>query len=177
MILDYWVDPQSNNKCPYKTGEEKVIWKWRQKLVFGCRGPRNSWGRQKLEEARTFPEFFRGSPSDSSVLEFGLPELWGNNIFVVLSHQFYGDFFYSRPGNWGFPGCSVVENPPANAGDTDSIPGLGRSPWRRNWQPTPVFLPGQSYGQRNLLGYESTGSQRVGHNWVLVCTHTEKTNR
>ena len=86
-------------------------------------------------------------------------------------------FFYSRPRNWGFPGCSVVENPPANAGDTSSIPGLGRSPWRRNWQPTPVFLPGQSYVQRNLLDYESTGSQRVGHNWVPVCTHTEKTNR
>ena len=28
----------------------------------------------------------------------------------------------------GFPGGSVVKNPPASAGDTDSIPGLGRSP-------------------------------------------------
>ena len=42
---------------------------------------------------------------------------------------------------WGFPGGSVVENPPANAGDASSIPGLGRFPWRRAWQPTPVFLP------------------------------------
>ena len=33
--------------------------------------------------------------------------------------------------SWGFPGGSVVKNPPANAGDTgdvSSIPGLGRSP-------------------------------------------------
>lgn len=30
-----------------------------------------------------------------------------------------------------FPGGSVVENPAANSGDMDSIPGLGRSPWRR----------------------------------------------
>ena len=28
---------------------------------------------------------------------------------------------------WGFPGGTVVENPPANAGDTGSSPGLGRS--------------------------------------------------
>ena len=164
MILDYWVDPQSSNKHLYKTGEEKVIWKWRQKLVFGCCGPRNSWSHQKLEEARTFPGFFRGSPSDSSVLEFWLPELWGNNIFVVLSHQFYDDFFYSRPRDWGFPGGSVVENPPANAGDTGSIPGLGRSPWRRVWQPTPIFLPGESHQQRSLTGCSPWG-HTVEHDW------------
>ena len=37
----------------------------------------------------------------------------------------------------GFPGGSVVKNPPANAGDPDLIPGLERSPWRRKWKPTP----------------------------------------
>ena len=50
----------------------------------------------------------------------------------------------------GFPDGSVVKNPPANAGDTgdkSSIPGLGRSPGRK-WQPTPVFLPWKSHGQR-----------------------------
>jgi len=26
-------------------------------------------------------------------------------------------------------------------------------PWRRAWQPTPVFLPGESHGQRSLVGY------------------------
>ena len=48
----------------------------------------------------------------------------------------------------------------ANAGDmgdVDLIPGLGRSPWRRAWKPTPVFLPGKSRGQRSLVGY-SPGS-------------------
>ena len=38
---------------------------------------------------------------------------------------------------------------------------------RRKWQPTPVFLPGESHGRRSLVGYiQSTGSQRVGHDWV-----------
>ena len=53
----------------------------------------------------------------------------------------------------GFPGGSVVKNQPANAGDTGSIPGSGRFPWRRTWQPTPVFLPGKSNGQKSLVGY------------------------
>ena len=32
-------------------------------------------------------------------------------------------------------------------------PGMGRIPWRRKWQPTPVFLPRKSHGQRSLAGY------------------------
>ena len=38
-----------------------------------------------------------------------------------------------------------------NEGDSASIPGSGRSPGRG--QPTPVFLPGKSHGQKNLVGY------------------------
>ena len=45
-----------------------------------------------------------------------------------------------------------------NAGDSPgSMPGSGRSSWRREWQPTPVFLPGESHG------FFPRGSQRVGH--------------
>ena len=49
----------------------------------------------------------------------------------------------------------VVKNTPANAGD---IRDKGRRlvkkiPWRRKWQPTPVFLPGESHGQRSPAGY------------------------
>ena len=50
----------------------------------------------------------------------------------------------------------MVKNLPANAGDVRdvaSIPGSGRFPWRRAWQPTPVFLPGESHGQRSLAGH------------------------
>ena len=32
-------------------------------------------------------------------------------------------------------------------------PWVGKIPWRRKWQPTPVFLPGESHGQRSLAGY------------------------
>ena len=42
-------------------------------------------------------------------------------------------------------------------GDPGSIPGLGRFPRRRKWQPTPVPLPGKSHGQRSLVGYSPWG--------------------
>ena len=48
---------------------------------------------------------------------------------------------------WDFPGGTVVKNPPANVGNAryaSSNPGSGRPPWRRAWQPTPVFLPGKN---------------------------------
>ena len=36
-------------------------------------------------------------------------------------------------------------------------PWVGKIPWRRAWQPTPVFLPGESHGQRSLAGYSRWG--------------------
>ena len=45
-------------------------------------------------------------------------------------------------------------------------PWVRKIPWRRKWQPTPVYLPGESHGQRNLAGLQFMGSQRVGHNWT-----------
>ena len=50
----------------------------------------------------------------------------------------------------------VVKNPPANAGDVrdaGSLLGVRKIPRRRRWQPTPVFLLGESHGQRSLVGY------------------------
>ena len=62
-----------------------------------------------------------------------------------------------------FPGGLNSKESACNAGDPGSIPGSGRSPgegnsyllrypWRRQWQPTPVLLPGKSQGQRSLVG-------------------------
>ena len=45
-------------------------------------------------------------------------------------------------------------------------PWAGKIPWRRAWQPTPVFLPGESQGQRSLVGYSSRGHKESEHNWV-----------
>ena len=61
-----------------------------------------------------------------------------------------------------FPGGSGVKNPPANAGDAGWMPGWGRSSGKK-WQPTSVFLPGKSRGQRSLEGYSHEVTRRVGH--------------
>ena len=42
-------------------------------------------------------------------------------------------------------------------------PWVRKIPWRRKWQPSSVFLPGKSHGQRSLAGYSSWGCKRVGH--------------
>ena len=50
-------------------------------------------------------------------------------------------------------------------------PWVGKKPWRRKWQPTPVFLPEASHGWRSLADY-SPWDHRVGHDWTTkrVCT-------
>ena len=62
----------------------------------------------------------------------------------------------------GFPSGSVGEESACNAGDLGSIgPWVGKIPWRREWQPTPVFLPGEFHGQRSLVGYCPWGHKEL----------------
>ena len=64
--------------------------------------------------------------------------------------------------SFGFPGGSDGKVSACNAGDPGLIPGLvGRIPWRREWQPIPVFLPGESHGQRSLGGYSPQGQKEL----------------
>ena len=53
----------------------------------------------------------------------------------------------------------MAKGPPANVGDTGCRldPWVRKIPWRSKWQPTPVFLPGKSHEQRNLMGYSTWG--------------------
>ena len=44
-----------------------------------------------------------------------------------------------------------------DAGDIGLIPGLGRCPWRKKWQNTPIFLPGKFHEQISLVGYTVHG--------------------
>ena len=53
----------------------------------------------------------------------------------------------------GFPGDSDGKESTCNTEDLESIPGLGRSPWRREWLATLVFLPREVHGQKNLVIY------------------------
>ena len=67
----------------------------------------------------------------------------------------------------------VVKHLPAKAGDMGLIPGWGIIPWWRKWQPTPVFLPGESHGQRSLVGYSPWGHKRIGHDLATKTTSSQ----
>ena len=60
-------------------------------------------------------------------------------------------------GNMGFPGFSNGKESTCSVGNPRFDPSLGKIPWRRKWQPTPVLLPAEPHGQRSLEGYNPWG--------------------
>ena len=63
--------------------------------------------------------------------------------------------------SWASLLAQSIKNLPAMQEDLGLIPGLGR--WKRAWQPTPVFLPGESPWTEEPGGLQSMGCQRVGY--------------
>ena len=60
----------------------------------------------------------------------------------------------------GFPGGTNSKEPACQCRRSKRYgfdPWVWKIPWRRAWQPTPVFLPGESHGQRSLVGYSPEG--------------------
>ena len=78
-------------------------------------------------------------------LEFVCMFVFAKDILYILTKtnkspnikHLYGE-------KWASIVSQMVKNLSGNVGDLGSIPGLGRFPWRRVWQPTPVFLPRES---------------------------------
>ena len=58
-------------------------------------------------------------------------------------------------------------------------PWVGKIPWRRKWQPTPVLLPGEYHGGRSLVGFspwghkESDTTERLQFHFLLSCMEKE----
>ena len=90
----------------------------------------------------------------------------------------------------GFPGGTGVKNLPAKAGDRGNmglILGWGLFPWRRKWQPIPIFLPGKSHECRSLVGCSPQShretTERINNNrdmsvsfFVYHCSHLYRKN-
>ena len=72
----------------------------------------------------------------------------------------------------GLPGGSDGKESACNVGRPGFDPWVGKNPWRRAWQPTPVFLPGESPWTEEPGELQSMGSQRVRHNWATKHAHT-----
>ena len=61
----------------------------------------------------------------------------------------------------GFPGGASGKEPACQWRRHMFDPWVGKISWRREWQPTPVFLPGESHGQRTLVGYSPWGHKKL----------------
>ena len=86
------------------------------------------------------------------------------HMYIYIYSATY--FFSSLIIVWGFPGGTMVKILPATCRRNKRYkldPRVRKIPWRGAWQPTPVFLPGESHGQRSLAGLQSTGLYRVEH--------------
>ena len=59
--------------------------------------------------------------------------------------------------SWLFPGGSDGKSFCLQCGRPGFDPWVGKIPWRRQWHPTPVLLPGKSHGRRSLMGYSPWG--------------------
>ena len=79
------------------------------------------------------------------------PSCWGFISVFWCGLSFFGGFQHPSPQV-----AQPVENLPVMK-DTWFEPCVRKIPWGRAWQPTPVFLPGEFYGQRRLVGYSSWG--------------------
>ena len=93
-------------------------------------------------------------------------------IFLGSSHSttFHGQLiktfgsFYLLIISQGVPGSSEAKKSSCQCRRCGFHPRVERIPWRRKWQPTPVFLPGKSHGQRSLAGFSPWGHKRVKNN-------------
>ena len=55
----------------------------------------------------------------------------------------------------------MVKKPPAKCRRCRFDPWVGKISWKRKWQPTSVFFPGKSHGQRSLAGYSPWGRKEL----------------
>ena len=72
----------------------------------------------------------------------------------------------------------MVKNLPVNARRCRRCgfdPWVGKIPWRRPWQPIPVFVPGESHGQKSLVDYSPLGLKEL--NMTERLTHTLVSNK
>jgi len=70
----------------------------------------------------------------------------------------------------GFPGGSDGKESTWKCGRPGFDPWVRKMPWRREWQPTPIFLPGKFHGQKSLVGYSPWGHKESATTEWLALT-------
>ena len=105
-------------------------------------------------------------------LPLGIRWLKQKWLTSLLGMSFPCSFIHSFSTFWayilvtfGFPGGSDGKESASNEGDIFD-PRVGKIPWKKAWQPTPVFLPGESPWTEEPGGLQSMGLQRVRGDWA-----------
>ena len=113
-------------ESPRRNGVALIVNKRIQNAVLGC----------NLKNSRMISVCFQGKPFSITVIQ----------VYASASNAKEAEIelFYK-----------VVKNLPSMQETKEArVQSLGQEdPWRRAWQPIPVFLPGEFYGQRSLVGY------------------------
>ena len=84
----------------------------------------------------------------------------------------YGPYFAEVGSFWGLPGASDSKEFSCQFRRPRFNPWVGKIPWRREWQPTSVLLPGEFHGQRSLVGYSPRDLKESDMTEQLIHTHT-----
>ena len=90
---------------------------------------------------------------------------WADVYGVSQSRTRLSDLAAAAALYGGFPGSASGKAPACQYRRHRRCgfhPWVGKIPWRRAWQPIPVFLPGESHGLRSLAGYGRWGCKRAG---------------
>ena len=111
------------------------------------------------------------SASVVTVIDTKQLEIWEANYWCILKQHKNGTHTAPHP-----PDASVILQqwkglPSWLSGKESHLPSrrgrfnpwVGKIPWRRKWQPIPVFSPGKSHRQSSLAGYSPWGHKRVEH--------------
>ena len=116
-----------------------------------------------------------GFPAQQALLVFGRHKvraaLHAWRLFLNLEVFYLGHFLRtSLKELFGLPWWLSCKESSYQCRRCGFNPWVGKIPWRRKWQPTPVSLPGKSHGQRSLVGYsprghkESDTTERLNNN-------------
>ena len=85
----------------------------------------------------------------------------------------YVSYAVRTNADWGLPWRFSSKESASQCRRCGFHPWIGKTFWRRKWQPTAIFLPGKSHGQRTLVGYSSQGGKRFRHDWVTQQQNTD----
>ena len=149
-LLIFLISKMSRLHCHRAEGVKKIV-KSSPSLLLTVQLPRYPASRIDHEDFQVFLSM------ETHINTFDKSQAVPYILFSALFSFTHDDLL---SGSTGFLGGSDGKESACQAGDSSSIPGLGRSPGEEKWQLTPVFLPGESHGQRSLAGYSPRG-----HKW------------